>query len=267
MKTVDLYLIRAVSNLHVGSGEGDFSVVDKQVQRDPVTGLPVIHASGFKGALREAMEYAGEHEEDAVVSIFGADPKRKDGKIQQGLNNFFDGKLLALPIRSSHHFFYVATCESLLAAFAADLETFSPGHALIEPVKSLSQVAVEKNNPRYFGPAAGEISLEDWTATHDAAPVEDFTDLLGPRIALLHNDDFRTLAGELPIIARNYLENGISRNLWYEETVPREARFYSVVTRHADNDELNTFLENNKNLVQIGANATVGYGLCELKTI
>ncbi len=276
MKAVNIYLIRAISNLHVGSGEGDFSVVDKQVQRDPVTNLPVIHASGIKGALREAMEYEAEQAQDvdvkgqkvaAILSIFGGDPKRKSGNIQQGLNNFFDGKLIALPIRSSHHFFYVATCPSLLAALKEDLATFSSAHPLIGTLNALQAVAVSKGAPVYFGAKGGNISLESWTAKHDEGQVGSLTDYLGDRIALLHDDDFNTLALELPIIARNYLVNGISSNLWYEEVVPREARFYTMITRHADKDDLNTFLTNSNNLVQLGANATVGYGLCEFKNI
>lgn len=272
MKAVNVYLIRAISNLHVGSGEGDFSIVDKQVQRDPVTGLPAIHASGIKGALREAMEYEANTNNDnaqkaSIVSIFGADPKRKDGKIQQGLNNFFDGKLLALPIRSSHHFFYVATCPSLLKTLIADLTTFSNDHAKIKHLETLSAIQIERGAPKYFGNGAGQITLEDWTASHNTAPINGLSDLLGDRIALLHDDDFQTLANELPIIARNYLENGISKNLWYEEVVPREARFYTMISRHADKDDLNAFLKTKDNLVQLGANATVGYGLCEFKTI
>lgn len=268
MKTVDVYLIRAISNLHVGSGEGDFSIVDKQVQRDPVTGLPTIHASGIKGALREAMEYGKNDDQKAtIIDIFGADPKRKDGKIQQGLNNFFDGKLLGLPIRSSHHFFYVATCPSLLETLIADLKTFCDGHAKIAPLKALAAVSVSKGAPKYFGDDSGQITLEDWSASYKDTSVADLTACFGDRIALLHDDDFAALAAELPIIARNYLVNGISSNLWYEEVVPREARFYTMITRHPDKDDLNTFLTNSNNLVQLGANATVGYGLCEFKTI
>jgi len=278
MKAVNIYSIRAISNLHVGSGEGDFSIVDKQVQRDPVTGLPTIHASGIKGALREAMEYAEKHETEenkrpiakSIEEIFGAAVKPEKGKeriIKQGLNNFFDGKLIALPIRSSHHFFYVATCPSLLETLIADLKTFSDGHAKIKPLETLAAVQVEEGAPKHFGNGTGQVMLEDWGASYKDTPVADLTAYFGDRIALLHDDDFATLAKELPIIARNYLVNGISSNLWYEEVVPREARFYTMISRHADKDDLNDFLITSKNLIQLGANATVGYGLCEFKTM
>ena len=95
MKVTDFYLIRTISNLHVGSGEGDFSVVDKQVQRDSITGAPTIHASGIKGAIREAMTYEAEQSankaqlEANVLEAFGSDPKAQKDQ-RQGKFNFFD---------------------------------------------------------------------------------------------------------------------------------------------------------------------------------
>jgi CRISPR-associated protein Cmr4 len=154
-----------------------------------------------------------------------------------------------------------------LGTLVADLETFSPGHAKIAALKTLAAVSVSKGAPQYFGDGSGPITLEDWKASPNPASVVGLADLLGARIALLHDDDFNVLSKELPIIARNYLENGISRNLWYEEVVPREARFFTMISRHQDKDDLNIFLTTRNHLVQIGANATVGYGLCEFKTI
>ena len=47
------YKIDCITNLHVGSGDLNYNIVDNEVERDAVTGYPVIHASGLKGALRE----------------------------------------------------------------------------------------------------------------------------------------------------------------------------------------------------------------------
>jgi CRISPR-associated protein Cmr4 len=277
MKTLDFYLIRAISNLHVGSGEGDFSVIDKQVQRDPITQLPTIHSSGIKGALREAMEYEAKNPSEGqnadelkkiVIKIFGTEPKPSNNKVSQGLNNFFEGKLLALPIRSSRNFYYLATCPNLLNELAQDLETLQNGHQLIDQTEVfLAAIDPKEGTPFYFGTQHPDLRLEDWTAQHQDYGVGFLEPLMGTRIALLHNDDFAKLASELPIIARNYLENGISQNLWYEEAVPREARFYTPIARHRDEDGLNDFLTRKQQLVQIGANATVGYGLCAMTKI
>jgi len=277
MKTMDFYLIRAISNLHVGSGEGEFSIVDKQVQRDPITGLPTIHSSGIKGALREGMETDKKVPPTEVIEIFGSKPKpdlvdagqqRAPKTMQQGLNNFFEGKLLSLPVRSDHHFYYRATCPLLLQECHDYLHQFNPEHSLLNELKTLLSLSVTEEHPIYFGKDNGLVRLEDWKASHhDKAIPENIKTHLGDRFAILHDNVFKELAGQLPVIARNYLENGISGNLWYEEVVPREAIFYTIVSRHQEKDGLNTYLTDRNHLVQLGANATVGYGLCTLKKI
>lgn len=70
--------------------------------------------------------------------------------------------------------------------------------------------------------------------------------------------NLKDLADELPVIARNYLDNGISKNLWYEEVVPRESVF--VACFQAPDDILAKGLDGK--VVQLGGNATVGYGFC-----
>jgi Uncharacterized protein predicted to be involved in DNA repair (RAMP superfamily) len=64
---------------------------------------------------------------------------------------------------------------------------------------------------------------------------------------------------DLPIIARNVLENGESKNLWYEQVIPAETIFYTFIQSPSG------VLENelDDKIVQIGANATIGYGYCK----
>jgi CRISPR-associated protein Cmr4 len=42
------YIIKTKTNLHVGSGDINFGIVDNEVQRDTITNLPVINASSLK---------------------------------------------------------------------------------------------------------------------------------------------------------------------------------------------------------------------------
>jgi CRISPR-associated protein Cmr4 len=87
----------------------------------------------------------------------------------------------------------------------------------------------------------------------------------------MHLDDFATLCKNLPTVARNALDNGISENLWYEELVPRETRFYATVEALGSSTDaaVETAVEdldgaitaaNGRRHVQLGANATVGNG-------
>ena len=70
-------------------------------------------------------------------------------------------------------------------------------------------------------------------------------------------------------MARNCLENGISKNLWYEEVVPHESVFVFGVlsdgTKLGDSC-LQSFDEKicKDSLIQFGGNATVGYGLTKV---
>lgn len=266
MKTTDFYLIRTISNLHVGSGEGDFSVIDKRVQRDQVTQLPTIHASGIKGALREAMQAkSGKKDDPTVTEVFGTPPgKRTD--VKQGKYRFFDGQLLALPARSSKDFFYVVSCPGLLNATAATLKQLNKEHGLIPMFEALAKLG-----GKYLGKKWGNLTLEEVKLTkedHSDYQHNELVKIFGERFAILSNVEFAQIAKELPIVARNYLNNGISDNLWYEEYVPREARFLTMVTREdSSTDHLGQYLAENDQLAQLGANATVGYGLCEFKKL
>lgn len=91
---------------------------------------------------------------------------------------------------------------------------------------------------------------------------------LGAKNLNLKIDDYMDgklaeLAEELPVIARNFLDNGISKNLWYEEVVPRESVF--VFGLQAPDNVLPSALHNK--VVQLGGNATVGYGFCMIEQI
>jgi len=273
MPTSDFYLISAISNLHAGSGEGDFSIVDKQVQRDSVTRLPVIHASGIKGALREAAELPSRNTPPAtILTVFGSEPG--DGKSLQGLYQFHDAKLLCMPVRSSHQMFFRATCPHIIQELQRDAGIF--GRDFSVPIKNtlaaLSNLQVQKGTPMFLTtqpiPA---LRLEDWTAQHQIAPAGFDSNaaktLFGERLALLHDDDFADLCMALPVIARNYLENGISQNLWYEEVVPRETRFYFPIIRPDEPSLLDGLFQQLNHRLQVGANATVGYGLCQINPI
>lgn len=261
MPSSKFWLIRAITNLHAGSGDADFGIVDKHVQRDPVTGLPTINASSIKGAFREALKDEFETKEEEE-KIFGTDNrKEKIETLMQGQYNFYSAKLLALPVRSSRDFFYVATCIELLEDFVRDAKTFDAmlSPELLANIDRLKKSKPEQGKPHKYGGSNQPTQMEDWNAEHKAGD-SGLEALFGERVAILHSADFQVLSEELPIIARNHLENGISTNLWYEQVVPREARFYCAISG-SDGRLEKVFKDKFKYQIQIGGNATVGYGL------
>ena len=88
-------------------------------------------------------------------------------------------------------------------------------------------------------------------------------ELNGREVQTMDSKEFSELCNNdnLPIIARNAL--GVNTNLWYEQVVPSETIFYAII------QEPNSALKDcmNGKIIQIGANATIGYGYCEFSCI
>lgn len=266
MLTTNAYCLTALTNLHAGSGDSDFGIIDKHVQRDALTQLPTIHASSIKGAMREVFTVNGHAN---VTEIFGSENKGgNQNNLQQGGAIFYNALLLALPVRASKNLYYLATCPELIQDLRAHLQHFNVLGDYDSTLEELSQLAVKEGEPIYFG-KGGKIQLEDLTATASdlsaAADAATVKALYGDRLAILHAQDFYNLCDELPVIARNHLENGISANLWYEEVVPRQTRFLALTAD--ENNLVENGLAKINHHLQIGGNATVGYGFCHWKKL
>ena len=287
----DLYVIRTLSNLHAGSGDTNYGIVDKQVQRDPVEELPVIHSSGLKGAFRELFAdfYSNsndpDHKANEVVHIFGSDSKRDEAAgLQSGSYKFFDARLLALPARSNVFPYCMATSVERLLQFKNDINLFESGFkSLHNAIDTIAQATnIKEGKPVLYVPDKTRLPnnynfVDEWNVDlkNKSKEIEELENLLGENICLMHHKDLKELAAKLPVIARNKLDNGISENLWYEEVVPKESRFYFLVS-HPDltdanglakfNDLFNETLKKTQinHLVQIGGSSSVGYGLCKL---
>ncbi|MFN8243890.1 MAG: RAMP superfamily CRISPR-associated protein [Ferruginibacter sp.] len=218
-----IYSIEAITNLHVGSGDVNYDIVDKEIQRDAATELPTIHASSLKGALREFLTDKAWMDVDTAFGC--AEDTNANKKQQSGAFSFLAADIVALPAATTSSPFYTRVhCDSLLA----DLQ-------------------LRKYSHLQFSMPAGN-SFEGSIA--DSAK-------------------FRDVAADLPVIARNQLDNGISQNLWYERIVPHKAVFLTGIIYETSDTEMFTAFNNliTSELVQVGANATVGYGLCRFKKI
>ncbi|MGB5927379.1 MAG: type III-B CRISPR module RAMP protein Cmr4 [Cyclobacteriaceae bacterium] len=258
------YLLRTLTPLHAGSGETEFGVIDNRVQRDINTGLPTIHASSLKGALKEFFkEMGGEKMDD----IFGKEATEENPNTKPGGCKFLSGDMLSRPVRSDVVPWFQGTTAELLTGLQHKADMLGaqlPGELVtfIQQVTQGDQPGREK--PRVFDKAYEGACAEEtgWTAQLEERAVPDAVQhLLGQRPMLMHTRDMSEL--ELPVVARNHLENGKSENLWYEEIVPYDTRFGFFVV--GSGELLDAFEEVvNHQTVQVGANATIGYGLCRL---
>ncbi|MBK9961553.1 MAG: type III-B CRISPR module RAMP protein Cmr4 [Saprospiraceae bacterium] len=264
----DLYIIRCLTNLHAGSGDSTYGIIDKEVQKDPITKYPVIHASGLKGAFRELFEY---HNLPGVKEIFGSDSKANEANgMQAGKYFFMEAQMLFLPVRSNRMPFYYATSPDILKRFIQEQEDFGTGNekffkSAFQPLLDYTP-AIDK--PLIFNSDKSTVNIDEYEAGIENEILVNLGDMPinEQNVASFHQKDIRSICSRLPVMARNYLENGISGNLWYEEVVPKETHFYFYLSHPESN---NLFEEGLKNIavnfkVQIGGNASVGYGLCKI---
>lgn len=230
MKNVSIWFIIPQTNLHAGNESTvNFSVIDKAIQRDVTTNLPCINSSSLKGAIKEYLSECVKMSEPVLKDIFGS--VKSDLKdIKKGSVLFFDASLLFIPKQCGEGKTYeLVYSDKVLEDFSKKVNNLIEGkgiskETLLEKVRSI----MGKENV-----ASNSVDGDTFTT--------------------YCNDD------ALPIIARNCLENGESTNLWYEQVLPSLSVLATViVTKESGQMDLL-----NEKIVQIGANATIGYGYCK----
>lgn len=225
------WLIVAETNLHVGNENiNNFGVIDQAIQRNAITEIPCIHSSSLKGAIKEYIAECWNKKQEKKVScknVFGSEKGANDEDTQRGKAVFFDAELLALPIQETESNYYF----KLAYDFNEGIQQFST---------KLRRLGIQLEANDILKRICESVGIVEG----QKKPVNNFKELC--------NDE------HLPIIARNKLNNGESDNLWYEQILPSKSVLGTII----ETDD-KTFIEAlNGNLIQIGANATVGYGYC-----
>lgn len=298
------YKITCQTNLHAGTGAADQGIIDNLVQRDHVDRIPCIYASSLKGALREYFEEVLCEQQDPVVlskedvtGIFGSG-NNKDTK--KGSYIFYDALLLSIPARSNINTFYQVTSWRCLERIFEMNKMLGIEGAEDEPVEfpgkedRKKKFYLSKKVRKDREKQAQQLELEFWKyPENDSVDNElklletsemetHLKKLIGEDgYIILGDDDFDILVSDyfLPVIARNQLENGISQNLFYEQVMPRQSRFVFWTDRFPEqrskndtsagesNDSFKNGIAEAKRPVQIGANASIGYGYCKIEDL
>lgn len=274
-----MYIMKVLTNLHIGDGDVNYNIVDKEVERDVVTGLPTINSSGIKGSFRQYLNI--ENDKDTVIKMFGSEPgQQRDDNKRQGALKFYSGDCLGLAMRNSQgdYPFSLVFTKGMLEMMVEKMEKILNDKSA-EPLKSSindfkSNIDSFKSDKNYY--FKNKVSVEG-VLINERIKNEDIGTLnkfLDKYIDNFSNKNYVMCSQEfmenydLPVIARNVLdENKISKNLWYEEFVPHHSVFYTFVSCE-DESILNDFNESVANkIIQFGANASIGYGLIELKEV
>jgi CRISPR-associated protein Cmr4 len=253
--------LRCVTNLHVGSGDVNYSVIDNEVERDPVLqDVPIIHATGVKGALRA--HFAGRLGQAEADSIFGSSGGAGTAT-KPGSHKFFDAFCLARPLRllssaradvpcllgvgldALRH--YCGFLQALgFSQWSVGNDQLAEGSLAYTGLGNAKHVYVE-------GDKASPLPASLTPATKQA-----LADLVGEPYVLAP-----TLRHyPLPAAARNSLGNVQIPNLWYEEFVPHMSIFYTVIMTPGSSE---LGLDFDAGPIQFGGNSSVGYGQCHLE--
>ncbi len=249
---IAFYKIDCLTNLHVGSGEINYNVIDNEVEKDAVSGIPVIHASGVKGALRDALK-----EKCNVNDVFGAPGNGENGNA--GSHKFLDAFMLSRPMR-------VANSEKTTSISVVSVDTVNRFLKTVGAfgctVKDIAQITDIDFGDCEFLTVSGEdnISVEDEkTKKLDASiagSLKGLKALIGDFAIVKSFDSY-----PLPVVARNCLEEN-KKNLWYEEVVPHGSVFYFAVIYPEDAAELDM-----SDIIQFGGNASIGCGYTKITRI
>jgi CRISPR-associated protein Cmr4 len=219
----NLYVVTAQTNLHAGSGDTDYSVIDKLVQRDALTGLPCVYSQSMKGSIREYFEHIFDNGDGAKTfmdTIFGKTNK-EGGKTMLGKDKsksgeyvFLQANLLSLPVRSDNRPFYRVTSLSILKDLHDLLLSVGSNltiPASLEEVFKNTTIGNLKMDEAYYSDGQAALEDKDTLAHNDCGINEDIKqflgNLLGLPFAIVSETNMTELSDNLtlPVIARNCL--------------------------------------------------------------
>ncbi|MGI5939683.1 MAG: type III-B CRISPR module RAMP protein Cmr4 [Thermoleophilia bacterium] len=307
-----LLCIHALTGMHPGSGTA-LGTVDLPIQRERHTGWPVIPGSSLKGVLRDECRRAvadatwsgdlvkANTEDPQLTAVFGPAKVEADTSFAGSLS-VTDARILAFPVRSLVGVFAWVTCPAVLERLQRDLSYVAQAGDSAQaaaawpggiPTPAQGQAVCSAGSPLLID--GTEMVLEEFEFTRseqsESAPIADWIvglvkdETTKARLAMclviLHNDDFQHfVAHATEVVARVGLDceskTAKSTALFYEEYLPPETLFYSLVAadaRHTGGASMSAgevleFLKKNvPPFIQIGADETIGKGICAVNLV
>lgn len=244
--TAFLYKMTCLTNLHVGNGDVNYSIIDNEVELDYVLKEPTIPSSGVKGALLSYIESLPENKfankEELIKTVFGKEDNAK------GTYKFLSANLLSRPVRVSegNYSYANATSYELIERYNNLCESFNIETEKIEAV----------SHGCFASDGITEIEGKEISQETDS-----ISTLIPSPFAVMPNAVLNEIP--LPVGARNRL--GENKNLWYEQYVPYYSIFYMIIILPDEKNLLNKYIHE-KN-VQFGGNASIGQGLIKIELL
>lgn len=230
------------SPLHAGSGRA-LGAVDLPVQRERVTGYPIVQASSLKGRFRAE---ARSRNLANLEAVFG--PETDNASEHAGALSTGDAKILLFPVRSLAGVFAWTCSVEVLSRFVRDAAMVGISTGWSVPAKPAQGEAWVNGNVLKAG---DKVVLEEfafapeqkdnvqaigqWLAQNalpQGGEYQYWRDELPSRLVILPNDDFRDFVTfSTEVVARIKLnpetktvEEGA---LWTEENLPTDTLLYA----------------------------------------
>lgn len=251
-----ILFLYAETPLHVGSGSA-LGAVDLPIQRERMSGLPMVQGSGVKGALRAELKPMKGDKEAIYKALFGREAPSGQGPDQEedkaGAISVLDARLLLFPMRTVWGGFAWVTSPMVLERLARDLELAG------EPAgKTLAELRPDGSGTCLVAPGStiakgGKLFLEDfeyeakesaaltplanWLGTHALPAVssyDPFRSRLPAQLAIVADDELKFLATHATeVVTRVRIDDKTGTvadgALWTEEALPAESLLWSVV--------------------------------------
>ena len=273
-----IFEVKCITNLHIGTSGSAYGVIKNEVEKDVVLNTPLLPASGIKGALRD---FWRQNNKDYQKEIFGSDPTEQN-EGSKGKCKFLNGQMILRPMRvsSGDYSYCLVTTPDLIRAMLdtfrdfgvktyrgisiSDFNSESACDNIFDREGIHGSVYYSKGNIQEIEGYGVDSCIESNNAIFKM--LSDIAE--GVPVAIMKNEVFQMI--DLPIVARNHLIDGKSNNLWYEELVPHQSRFY-FITLWEGNDEENIYNyiidEIPKIPISFGGNNSIGNGYCSIEVV
>jgi len=273
--------------IHAGVGQ-EIGTVDLPIQREVHSRLPVIHASGVKGSIRDAFQQKVKDKKIENL-IFG--PEETGETAHVGSVTFTDARLLLFPVRVLGRMFAWVTCPYVLKRFFRDAKLAN----LFNNVNIEFEI---KDNDSAFVPETyeGDVVIGDILYKTDRNANTKIKEIastinnlclyddsymkhkLQKDFIIVSDDEFTHLTEtKTEIVTRIALKEDekIVKDgaLWTEESLPEESILYSIISiervrgKNASGETEESLLNKLKEIpsrIQIGGNETTGKGFVRL---
>ena len=280
--------------VHAGTGTS-LSIVDLPIQRERITGLPIVQASSLKGVLRAEVERL--KGKQIAEALFG--PETQRAHEHAGCVSPHDARLLLFPIRSLVGVFAWATCpfvlerfkrEMIAAGFQIGWQVPNPANSHQALVAESSEIIVEatvvlEEFAFKAQPSAEAKNIAEWLVKNAFPQSEEykpFRDWLPKRFVILPDDafrDFTQLATEIQTRVQLKKETKtVGEGPWTEEHLPSETLLYAPIFVNkplasnanqlglTDSDAvLQALSDLQLDRLQIGGDETVGRGIVKVR--